>query len=365
MSLPPDAQKRNIGDSAEIPLLSSPHKKRSLFIMSDDAPAAPSADPSGTPHSSNGAPSAPVEATPKRYVSSLEGPHGEQPTELPAEFAEAILELEKLLKMPVWLFVQDGGAHELCNHVEEVFFGARDQLPQGQPIALLIESPGGNAAAAYGVARLLQRRCGRFTAVVANWAKSAATLLALGASRIVLAEHGQLGPLDMQIYDPGREEQNSALNETQALERLHAVGLEALVNTIFTLKGALVDPGFPGVTKKFETLLPHAIKFVAESMRPLYEKVDVVQYTARLRDLKIAEEYAVRLLEPNYSWKKAKNLARELVERYPDHGFVIDFGEAKNLGIRVVEPTPEQAIQLDKILQQLPGMNAFGRVVEA
>jgi hypothetical protein len=297
----------------------------------------------------------------KTYGSSLVPVCGE-PSRLPVEFAEAVMGLEQALGMPVWLFVQNGPGNELCQHIEEMFFGARSELPQKKPIAMLIESPGGSIEAAYGVAKLLQRRCGSFVAVVANWAKSAATLLALGASEIILAEHGQLGPLDAQLYDPAREEENSALNETQSLERLHAAGLEALMHTLWALKAGLrTRPRGP--TKKFETLLPYAVKLVAESMRPLYEKVDVVQYTARLRDLKVAEEYAVRLLKPHYEEQEAKDLASALVENYPDHGFRIDFDEAKGLGIKVKEPTPEQSVLLDRILLHVSDVNAFGRVV--
>jgi hypothetical protein len=338
--------------------------------MSDDVPipaAGEAQPPAANGGNSNGAPptgdAGTPEPKPRRYVAGLSSEEDDEPTELPVEFAEAVLELEKLLKMPVWLLIQDGAGHDLCPHMEEMFFRGRNELPQGKPIALLIESPGGSAEAAYSIAKLLQRRCGSFVAVIANWAKSAATLLALGASEIILAEHGQLGPLDVQLYDPAREEQNSALNETQALERLHAAGLEALVDTLYALRAGLRSPRYGNATKKFETLLPHAVKFVAESMRPLYEKVDVVQYTARLRDLKVAEEYAVRLLSPNYAPHRAKQLASALVEDYPDHGFIIDFGEAKTLGMHVKEPTLEQPVQLDKILHHITTMNAFGRVV--
>jgi hypothetical protein len=51
------------------------------------------------------------------------------------------------------------------------------------------------------------------------------------------------------------------------------------------------------------------------------------------------------------------------VENYPDHGFRIDFDEAKTLEMRVREPTTEQALILDRIVQHITGMNAFGRVV--
>ena len=98
-------------------------------------------------------------------------------------------------------------------------------------------------------------------------------------------------------------------------------------------------------------------------MRPLLEKVDVVQYTNRLRTLKVAEEYAVRLLAPHCAEDQAKRMARHLVEKYPEHGFVIDFEEAKKMGLPVKEPTPEQNMILDKILLHLRSVKgAVGKV---
>ena len=99
-------------------------------------------------------------------------------------------------------------------------------------------------------------------------------------------------------------------------------------------------------------------------MRPLLERVDVVQYTNRLRTLKVAEEYAVRLLRPHYPTPVAKRIARHLVEKYPEHGFVIDYDEAREIGLRVKEPTAEQTVHLDEILLHVSSMTAFGRVVQ-
>lgn len=237
-----------------------------------------------------------------------------------------------------------------------MFFNARHDLPKSTPIALLVESPGGDAAAAYAIAKMLRRRCGAFTAVVASWAKSAATLLSLGASQIIMAEHAQLGPLDVQFEDPDREDTTSALDETQAFERLHAAALEAVDRTLIMLA---VRTG-----KKIDTILLHSTTFIAELMRPLLENVDVVQYTSRLRKLKVAEEYAVRLLRPLYSSNAAKRIASHLVEKYPAHGFMIDYDEAKEIGLQVKEPTEAQAAHLDRLLLPLKGLNAFGRVVE-
>src|SRR5690606_23447016 len=74
-------------------------------------------------------------------------------------------------------------------------------LEEGSPISVLIESPGGDAAAAYRIARLLQAHCKWFKVIVPRFAKSAATILALGAEKIWMGRLGELGPIDAQILD--------------------------------------------------------------------------------------------------------------------------------------------------------------------
>ena len=92
---------------------------------------------------------------------------------------------------------------------------------------MVLESPGGFAPDAFNIARILCRHAGSFTVVIPSYAKSAATLLALGAERIVMGADAELGPLDAQLWDTEREERTSALDEIQALERLHTVALRA------------------------------------------------------------------------------------------------------------------------------------------
>jgi hypothetical protein len=55
--------------------------------------------------------------------------------------------------------------------------------------ALVIATPGGSAKSAFQLAMLLKRHCGGFVAVVPRYAKSAATLLALGADEIILGSN--------------------------------------------------------------------------------------------------------------------------------------------------------------------------------
>lgn len=200
---------------------------------------------------------------------------------------------------------------------------ARSQLPEDKRVGLLIDSPGGDAGAAYRVAMLLRKRCGGFIAIIPRVAKSAATLLSLGADEIALGTDGELGPLDAQFMDPDREDRLSALDEFQALERLHAFVLEAVDSSMILI--------LHRTHKKLDTLLPMILRFVTDMTRPMFENIDIVHYTKMARALKVAEDYAVRLLRARYSLQEAERIARHLVQSYSEHGFVIDAEEAKAL----------------------------------
>jgi hypothetical protein len=157
---------------------------------------------------------------------------------LAPEFVQRIKQLETELKLPVWLLIQDAPLdreqygkdtiHMIGDVLTSEFFAARHStLQQDQRIALLVDSHGGSARSAYELAMLLRRHCGGFTAIIPRHAKSAATLLTLGAGSIIMNANAELGPLDVQVWDPDREDMLSGLDEVQSLERLHAFAMEA------------------------------------------------------------------------------------------------------------------------------------------
>lgn len=261
---------------------------------------------------------------PKGYYASLV-PGRSIP--LPPDFAKCIISLEKLFRIPIWLLLHQGKCQtcgsgvDLDHFMFKAFQEELPNIPRGEPIGILLESPGGDADTAYRVGRLLQRRSGnKLTVIIPQYAKSAATLLALAGSRLVMAENAELGPLDVQLFDPQREEFGSGLDAVQSLERLHSVALSAIDSTMSKM--------WPHSGKRMDVMLPLVMNFVANFYRPLLEKIDTVDYTRKSRDLKVAEEYAVRLMGENGDLKLAREIASELVAKYPTHSFVIDRDEA-------------------------------------
>ena len=69
-----------------------------------------------------------------------------------------------------------------------------------QNLHLLLHSPGGDGEVAIRIVRAAQSRCKALTVIVPDMAKSAATLLSLGAQSILMGPASDLGPIDPQIW---------------------------------------------------------------------------------------------------------------------------------------------------------------------
>ncbi|MBI5758395.1 MAG: hypothetical protein HZA46_07750, partial [Planctomycetales bacterium] len=126
-------------------------------------------------------------------------------------------------------------------------------LPRGRPIAVVLDSPGGDPGIAYQMASALRNHCGSFIVLVPRYAKSAATLFSLGAQKIIMGDRAELGPLDMQVFDSDSESRRSVLEYVQSLERLEAYTMR-LMDDIMQL---LIER----TQKKVNTLLPSVIEF--------------------------------------------------------------------------------------------------------
>lgn len=82
---------------------------------------------------------------------------------------------------------------------EELLYDANPR----EDLHLLLHSPGGDAETAIRIVRAAQSRCREFTVIVPDRAKSAATLLSLGAHHIMMGPASDLGPIDPQSYRNG------------------------------------------------------------------------------------------------------------------------------------------------------------------
>lgn len=228
-------------------------------------------------------------------------------------------------------------------------------------VDLLIHSGGGDINVAYQIVEILRMHCQSLTAVVPLYAKSAATLLCLGADDIVMDELAQLGPLDTQIVEEKKGGQlsfASALNPFKTLEQLRQFSLETLdIAVKLIVSRCPMNP---------DEALDHATKFVAAITGPLLGQLSPEKLGEYSRALAVGTEYGQRLLR-RYSKipeDRQDQLLERLVHGYPSHDYIIDYQEAVELGLPVKLFTDSERAVAERLLRAVSAAGNEVGIVE-
>lgn len=83
--------------------------------------------------------------------------------------------------------------------LEELLF----DCDRAKDLHLILSSPGGDGEIALRMVWSLQQRCRELTVIVPDMAKSATTIVCLGAHHILMGPGGDLGPIDPQMVFSG------------------------------------------------------------------------------------------------------------------------------------------------------------------
>jgi ATP-dependent protease ClpP protease subunit len=181
---------------------------------------------------------------------------------------------------------------------------------------LFLVSFGGDIDAAFKIVSLCRQHCNHFSVIVPFLAKSAATLLSLGADEIVMGPISELGPIDPQIAHP----ESGIWGPAQALRDF----LKFVETRVSTSK----DP-----------------TLTANLLMPIIEKLDPWVLGNFERSNMVAYQYAEKLLGKymlkTENQEKTKEITKKLTEGYYSHGYGIDVHESIDMGLKVTEPNPE------------------------
>ena len=208
--------------------------------------------------------------------------------------------------------------------VNAVFDDLSKNYSECKKLDVIVDSPGGNINAAYNLAQLL-RRFGKdqLTFIIPRWAKSAATLLVCAGDKILMTPVAELGPIDPQIkeYNPldQRIEEFSPLHIESTLELIRQEFKNGNKQLAEGLLGRLQFPLTLGSFKK---------------------------------SLDIGQEYVEKLLSTRMLKKGSKSaetaskIAKKLTSGYSDHGYCINYQEAKELGLNVEELSNDKVFEI-------------------
>lgn len=188
-------------------------------------------------------------------------------------------------------------------------------VERGKNLDLLLHTGGGDMDAAEKLISMVRIAVGegRLRVIVPDFAKSAGTLMALGANRILMSDSSELGPIDPQIIladDHGNLIRHSVQSYLDAYEG-HSQALQANPNDIAAR--VMLGKLDPATVKLFEAARTRAQKFAEEQLQ---------------RGMKIT----------NFT-----KIAKELIDtkRWLSHGQMISSQDAKQMGLEVDHLDPK------------------------
>jgi hypothetical protein len=227
-------------------------------------------------------------------------------------------------------------------------------------VLLILSTYGGDPNAAYRIGRTLQeayntvprqhdpkakagatsvqKPMGEFWICIDGVCKSAGTIICLGASHLIMSEHAELGPIDIQLRKQDEiGERTSGLTPIQAVNFLENQSVVLFKRHFKELRES-DDLGF---SSKMASDI--ATRLSVGLLEPIYQQIDPIRLAEVDRSLQISKEYGDRLKTDNVK----EGAINKLIAGYPSHGFVIDRKEARDLFAKV----EDLGAPLDEILQ--------------
>lgn len=194
--------------------------------------------------------------------------------------------------------------------LEELLTGA----DVSRPLHLMLSTPGGDGEVAVRLVRAMKARCSELTIIVPDMAKSAGTIMCLGADRIVMAAGSDLGPVDPQMQIGGA-----------------LVGAREIDQALLDAEARVAEQ--PNAFPLYAGLLSDVNMLMVEQARSA---------TARTYDL-IEEALTCRGLDESERKTLTDAIRGPLVEDAKNHGATVgpDLAQRMGLPVDIADPNSE------------------------
>ncbi|WP_308924262.1 hypothetical protein [Janthinobacterium sp. J1-1] len=209
------------------------------------------------------------------------------------------------------------------------------EKPRRKKLLMVLNTYGGDPNAGYRIARAAIHNYGadNFSILIPAYCKSAGTLICIGATRLVMADQAELGPLDVQLRKQDELfQQSSGLDILRGVTYLQDEALQSFKTYLIDINGGA------GLSTKIASEIASGL--VIGLYEPLFAQVDPVKLGEMNAALQIARHYGERL--DSKSKSLIEHSLNKLIMGYPTHGFVIDRSEARQLFKDVTKPNPHE-----------------------
>lgn len=114
-------------------------------------------------------------------------------------------ELEKITSSSILVYVtgdRQGMETQMHPEVLDIIVEHLDAMNNPEKISLILHSRGGDTSVGWSLCNLIRSFCKNFEVIIPSRAHSAATLLCLGADKIIMTKQATLGPIDPNVNTP-------------------------------------------------------------------------------------------------------------------------------------------------------------------
>jgi ClpP class serine protease len=250
-------------------------------------------------------------------------------------------EIESLRNSKLLVYItgdRQGMETQMGSDVLDRLVGHLDSMGNPNKITLLLHSRGGTTSVGWSIANLIRSFCKEFEVIVPMRAHSAATLLCLGADKIIMTKQATLGPIDPSV--------NSPLNppiEGQPPQVRYPVSVESI-------------KGFVQLAKKEFGVKDS--KGMTEILNSLTQKIHPIVLGDVFRALMQIQMLAKNLLEKHFNGKKdvkdkIEKIVKFLCSESGSHDYTINRTEAKNLGLNIETPDENLYNKIVKVYENI------------
>lgn len=226
-------------------------------------------------------------------------------------FAELERELDRPVVTFFTTFVQAG---MIENTDADMIEGVLQKMDLSKGLTLIISSPGGDGLAAERIINICRSySCtGDFWVIIPSKAKSAATIISFGASKIIAGPTSELGPIDPQI----RFEENEQVKQFSVFN----------------------------IVNSYDLLFKKAVKEKTGNLQPYLQQLsafdpkDIQEYRMQLE---LSEDIGVRALKTGMMSTKSEKQIKENIKRFlsptvtKTHGRPIYRDDAAKSGLNI------------------------------
>lgn len=236
------------------------------------------------------------------------------------------IEAERQSKLIVFVTGDKVGMEtQISSEMPEYFVNHLDKFNLPKKISLFLYTRGGDTMAAWSLINLIKQFCDEYEVIVPSKARSAGTLICLGANSVVMTKQATLGPIDPSLNSPLNPQNPSFPQNPQARVPVSVESIKGYFE--YAMKELNIHDS---------TELTKVFLDISQKVHPI---VIGNVFRSRSQIVMLAEKLLTQHFEDK---EKINNIISFLCSESGSHDYPIYKREAKNnLGLNIETPSPE------------------------